>query len=380
VTERKFKILNLSALNSDGCSYVRHEIPHQALRDRGHYVQMKFPVHRTDFEIAILSRAIPKDLAETLIKMKMAGIKISYDADDLLFEIEETNPFFSDSRSRQAVVFLSYLMPLVDMVTCTNEKLAKELEEYTDAPIKILPNCVRPGDWKARPRTPGKPLRIGYTGSSSHHKELNFILPIISRLQKSYDVDFHLFGIFASIENMVELSEKKLDKPAAWQGLMKETIELLQKVVYTHHKFVPVQEYPAYLSGMDLDIGLCPLFPSKFNDCKSAIKLFEYALVDTAPVAANQGPYAGMGIVDSMDPEAWYTRLEQLIQDPDFRNETAANARAYVLDEFTIEKNIHLWEKAYSELLEPSRILLVGDKVNPEKIWQKRKEKGIIHA
>lgn len=356
-TSNRFKILNLFNLKG-GCEYVRHEVPFTTLQKRGHYVKMNFPVHRMDFQIAILSRAISKQLFEILMKMKAIGMQIIYDTDDLLFELEPDNPFYSDQASIKAVQMTRQIISMMDMVTVTTEALKREISAYYDGPVKVLPNCVKPEDWKERSRT-SKKLRIGYTGSASHYREFNFLVPIIKRLQKRHDFEFHLFGLFDKPADIQAGIDLKVEKNTVWKDHMRETQNLIKDFDFVHHPFVSkIEDYRAKLSELDLDIGLAPLFDTKFNRCKSNLKYLEYAMVGTAPIVSDIETYFGCSNEVPMDDLAWEARIEHMIFDKQFRETIAFNAKALVLDKFSIEKKIELWEEAYSECLNPSRIHL----------------------
>jgi len=366
----RLKIINLFAQN-DGCSYVRHEIPFEELRKKNHFVQMKWPIHRNDFNVAILSRMVHEQFIETMYKMKAVGMKIVYDTDDLLFNLEPENPFWSDSKSAMAVKLTKRCMAFCDMVTTSTEALAEEFRKhYTLAPVKVLPNCVRPADWKERPREKRSSIRIGYAGACSHHKELNFLIPIIRDLQKKYDVEFHIMGIFnspADLENNTKIKHKFLQGRPKWLDLMRESHKLLKTIKYVHHGYVPIHEYPHRLASLDLDIGLCPLFDTRFNRCKSAIKYYEYALCGTTPLAADTEPYKHCDQILPMNAGMWREEIEELIQDRNLREAIARQEKEWVIKNHDISRNVDLWDAAYQELLEPKPTILdaQGNAIKP---------------
>lgn len=349
--QERLKIINLNSVQ-DGCSYVRHKVPFEALRSRGHYVQMTFPIYRNDFQFAVLSRAHSEQLGETLIKMKMAGMKIVYDTDDLLFELEPENPYSSHSGSIKGSVLAKRCMSLVDVVTCTTPALAMELQKYTKAPIRVLPNCINPKHWTSRPHEKRNTVRVGYAGSISHLKELLFLIPIIRELKKKYNIEFHLFGVFDSLKQLENDCTKKIEGSPIWQKLGNQVLKELQTIEYVHYPYVAIDKYPAMLASLDLDIGLCPLFQSRFNDCKSNIKFLEYAMVGTAPVCADVLPYLDCPNRLPMDPKAWKDCIEHLILDENARKVWEKEAWFLATEDYTIEKNVHRWEEVYFEALQ----------------------------
>lgn len=360
--QNRFKIINLFK-EKDGCSYVRHDIPFKKLAALGHHVTMEYPIHRTDFNIGILSRAISPDLAQTLVKMKTLGIKLVYDTDDLLFALEPTNPYFSDVRTNMAIAFFKAIFPLVDMVTTTGEELSDEFRDFTGmaVPVATLPNCIRAEDWKERDHK-SKRIRVGYAGSISHHAELNFLIPIIRDLKKEFDFEFHIFGIFDNLETLQRWADKKMESgPEVWQMMMRESIEQLKTIEFFHHSYVPIQEYPETMRRLDLDIGLCPLFNTRFNRCKSPIKAFEYAMTGAAVLTSDTGPYQVWTNRADMDPGLWRENLHAMLSSKQYREDLAREQKQLVLDEFEISKNIHRWEEAFNYVLKPTPTILGPD-------------------
>ena len=373
----RFKILNLFS-QKDGCSYVRHQIPFEELQRRGHHVTMKWPIYRSDYNIAILSRMVHEQFVETLVKMKMVGMKIVYDTDDLLFALEPENPFYSDAKSAHATQLTKRCMAFVDMVTASTPALAQEFQsKFTLGPVHVLPNCIRPKDWVLRPKEKRSTVRIGYAGACSHHRELNFLIPIIREIQKKHDVEFHIMGIFNSVEDLERNSKMKMKFKVKWFELFKETNKLLKTVKFVHHSYVPITEYPHRLAALDLDIGLCPLFESRFNRCKSAIKYYEYAMCGTAPIASDVAPYKECHEVLPMDSKLWREAILELVMDPVARAQVADDERNFVLENYDIEKKAVLWERAYHELLTPKPTILGAD---GKALKPGQKPGGIIHV
>lgn len=359
--QERLKILNLHT-QADGCSYVRHKIPFEALRERNHFVQMKFPLHRMDFQFAVLSRQFAQDLIVTLFKMKAAGMKLVYDTDDLLFEIEPENPYFSHASTIQAVKLSKACMPLVDLVTCTTARLAEELKAYTKAPIHVLPNCVQPNDWKERPRAKRDTVRIGYAGSIAHLKELLFLIPIIKELQKKHRIEFHILGIFHSLAVLKSDCELKAGNPL-WQKLGRKVLHELERMEYVHHEFVPISQYPAQLAALDLDIGLCPLFQSRFNDCKSNVKFLEYSMAGTAPLCSDSIPYKDCPYAVPMEAKLWKQTIERMILDEAYRNVHAMQAKYFTLENHDIRLNAHRWEEVYLGALQKRPTILEAQEI-----------------
>jgi glycosyltransferase involved in cell wall biosynthesis len=236
-----------------------------------------------------------------------------------------------------------------DLITVSTDRLGQELGAFAkpNCPIVTLPNCIDPDAWIERKKA-STTLRIGFTGSASHLSDLLFLTRIITRLQKRYDFEFHIFGVLPDFGPTAEgLLSQAADNPAL-QQVLRDLIAVLPETNYIHHDFVSTAEYPHALANLDLDIGLCYVAPTLLNECRSPLKFYEYAMVGTATLATDIITYRDCNFVTR--DEDFAQRLEYLITNPTFREELARSQRSFVLKNRTIDHNIHLWERAYGSL------------------------------
>jgi glycosyltransferase involved in cell wall biosynthesis len=119
-----------------------------------------------------------------------------------------------------------------------------------------------------------------------------------------------------------------------------------------------MQDYQDTLNDLELDIALIPRTENYFNKAKSNLKFLECSMLEIPCIAS--------GFSDGLSPyeqgedknylklvkkhEDWYTYLEEL-SDKKTRRELGKKAKKYVLDKYDINKNIHLWEDAYKNLI-----------------------------
>jgi hypothetical protein len=108
-------------------------------------------------------------------------------------------------------------------------------------------------------------------------------------------------------------------------------------------------DYNAYKmkrACMDVDINLCPLEPSVFNECKSAIKWYEASIGPRpeATLAANFGPYKEIqdGITGLLynNAQEFTEKLRALIRNSILRQTLADHAREWVLQNRLAENTI----------------------------------------
>ena len=351
------KILNVVA-ERDGCWLVRNKVPFSYLRQKGHIIDEFVVDEKFDYDIVIFNRTLLTQGFDGLLsEIAGRGIKIVYDTDDLMLLLNETNPFSTDEQTRRAVSQVPTLLSHADLVTTSTLPLKEEIEKVFKGPVVQLPNCLNLSDWRERKKEK-RFLRIGWAGSIAHGQDLNLILPTIEQLQLEYGFEFILFGItygnlkgeFKKLKKDVLEAKVRIPK---WVRDFLEVEKTLGQIKYRHIPLVPINKYPETLASLNLDIGLCPLADSRFNRCKSAIKFYEYAACGTLTLASRVTPYKEEGALTVKNRyDKWTKKLAELIEDKDLRGKLLSEQRGYIRQKGDIEKNGHLWESAYSCLLE----------------------------
>lgn len=237
-----------------------------------------------------------------------------------------------------------------DMITCSTEYLAKEYR-LLNPNVRVLKNCVDPYDWPEPLRNEGNKVRIGITGSVGLNSDTDEFKWALEKLCKDPRVQIVLFCLPPKNEQTKDMVQKIYkDEYAYWGSLPIEW-----------QPFVMHEEYADTLNGLKLDLMVIPRKDDYFNRCKSNLKFLEAAMLEIPCVA--QGFADGMSPYevnpeDAMhmrivtDNSKWLEELEPLIQDKALRQEMGRQAREYVLANYNIEDNIHLWEEAYASLFE----------------------------
>lgn len=227
-----------------------------------------------------------------------------------------------------------------DMVTVTTERLAERYRPFNKN-VVALPNCIDLSRWNKLPLLPRQGIRLGWFGGSSHYEDWCVVSGILTRVMKENpSVKLVLMGV-------------KFD--GTLRGIPQDRIEF--------HKWIETPAYPLKAAILDLDLSLIPLRETEFNAGKSAIKYIEMASLGVPSVVSHVPPYSDIATEDNAfwieknDPQAWYDGLTLAIRDKDLREKTGIVAKNYVREKFDIEKNFHLWGKAYKEVLDGVSVL-----------------------
>jgi glycosyltransferase involved in cell wall biosynthesis len=219
-----------------------------------------------------------------------------------------------------------------DMVTCTTPILQETFKKINQN-VAVLPNLI---DFDLFPKVEyvKRQPRILWQGGNSHYEDLISIVRPLHKIVEKHDVKFIYFGD-------MHLSN-------VFNKFPKDKIEF--------HHWIPQNVYPYKLATLNADIGLCPVVDNIFNRNKSAIKWFEYSVMNIATIASDLAPYSPVMTNEKdgllvKDEQGWFDAMERLIIDAEKRKELAKNAYDAVYNDHNADKKANLWSKAYDELL-----------------------------
>jgi len=211
-----------------------------------------------------------------------------------------------------------------------------------------------------KPEKWGNKIVVGYSGGSTHGDDLQQLGPQIKKLLD--ERDDCIFVMYTSIETIQQLVQKY-----QWP---------VDKVDY-----IPARHFMDHPGGLHgIDIGLAPLIPCQFNNCKSHLKILEYFSVGSAVITSNVGPYARFtkmhpGYILTIGEEcsnfkSWYSAITYLLDNPEELQRMKSQGRKLVYDHYSLEKNFRLWAHAWTSITKnvdkgicgpPDKILPLAD-------------------
>lgn len=305
-------------------------------------------------DIVVFHRPLEKEKLELAKILKGIGKKIVMDNDDTLKDDGgfRFNDYMDKQRVEEGMKTLSQAIDdfigLADMVTVSTEFLATEYRKLHNN-VVVLPNCIDPFMYDEPLRNEGEKVRIGFAGSVTITDDLNVLEPIIRYYENDPRVQLVLFGLPPDREDKLirSLYEKEYE---FW-----DSVQNLER-----HSFAPVETYIEELNELRLDTMIIPRADNYFNRCKSNIKFLECSMLEipviaqsfpdhNSPYEVNPGDRKHMAL--ATDHKSWIEKIEFLIQEPNYRHDMAKRAHRYVLDNYSIEKNGHLWADAYETLV-----------------------------
>ena len=109
-----------------------------------------------------------------------------------------------------------------------------------------------------------------------------------------------------------------------------------------------------YYKTLSMDIGLGPLAPTYFNECKSSLRAVEFMALGIVPVLTDLQPYRGWvehGVTGYLvrPGESWYAPLTWLAREPLVLRTLSMTARA-TATQWTTERNAFRWVDAWNSV------------------------------
>ena len=341
----------------NGCCYVRILLPafHNGFRlnissvNGELHTPKEMQENLAKADVVVFHRPEEKEFLGLAKVLKAEGKFVVMDNDDT-FKIEDHYPLAGlDPQGVSKVLAnrdkaIEDFIKVADLVTTTTETLANEYRQLSDN-VVILPNCVDPLDWGTPLRSDGGPVRIGMVGSVAYEYDYLHIKDVLRELADRKDVQLVLFGLGDA--------KHRKDNPKVTEAF-KQEYEFWDSLNVEQVQWCPIEEYPAMLNSMKLDMMLIPRKDNYFNRCKSNVKFLEAAMCEIPVIAQSfeDGPYEELtediGVLVK-DNATWMYEIERLINDKELRRQIGRNAKQYTLDNFNIETKHPLWAEAYEK-------------------------------
>jgi len=286
----------------------------------------------------------PFSFGKVLGKIKEAGKLVIYDNDDAIDLIEPTNPFYyavkKDSSSHGEII------QYADHLTVSTERMKELMSKKTKAPITVVPNCYSELEWTfPRPKREG--IRIGFSGSSTHVMDLIHVLPIIKKLQdENRDIIFLISGFGQGSYEEWRQQFAFVSPPEATK-LLDELHENIKDIKFEWIPFVDTSVFPQVLTNMALDIGICPLLDTPFNNARSACKALEYTLSGALTLASDLTPYQSEPTSVLVKPDEWEEKLTYFIENPNEREEKRQEHLKWIKENREINSLLPLLKSIY---------------------------------
>lgn len=198
-------------------------------------------------DVVVFQRVLELDQLAAVKRYRriLPDAQLIFELDDLITDIPHDNRysklFYRQTRDR-----LQQGIGLCDRLVVSTPALAVAYGSYARE-VFISRNTLYGDFWLVGRRhvSHSRP-RVGWAGSSGHLGDLKFMIPVIRAT--SSVIDWIFLG----------------PVPEAFRKYAKEI-----------HPLVSIDDYPAKLASLDLDLAVAPLAVHPYNDAKSCLRLLE---------------------------------------------------------------------------------------------------------
>ena len=279
------------------------------------------------------------EFIELLIeKCKLFGIKIIYEIDDDLMNIDKSHIDYHYYAKKRLGIF--YILKNADIIVVSTNALKSKMWNYSEN-IVVIPNVLT-HYWDINIDKPKRLddsiIKIGYVGTPTHKDDVKLLEEAINYV-KEYFVTYNKTVIFEMIGGTIE----KLH----WANQFEVPIN---KRVYP--KFVE------FVKGfIDWDIALAPLEDNKLNSSKSELKYLEYTGLNIPGIYSEIGPYKenivhgynGLLVKENTSQE-WAENIITLAKDSELRKNILKHAKEDVNTNHDMSIAIQLWESVLEKV------------------------------
>jgi glycosyltransferase involved in cell wall biosynthesis len=274
---------------------------------------------------------------------KKCRIPVLFDLDDLVFDrkyfmtvintigefsnIDYWVPYFDD---------MNNTAKNVDGFIVTNDYLGNKTKECFGKEYKVIRNSLNDEQLLASDaylsikKKDKKSFLIGYfSGSSTHINDFETALPeIFAFLRAHKDAKLKIVGFIqfdSRAKDLLEGGQIIYSPPVDFRRLQREMSEV--------------------------DVNIAPLVINDFTNCKSELKFFEAAAVETTTIASPSYTFERAikngknGILAG--PGEWYNALESLYKNRELNKKIAKKARQYVIGEYSGKRFLDEIESSY---------------------------------
>ena len=341
--------------------------------------------------IRIINTSSEKTKAD-IDRLHNLGLKVIFDIDDYwtLDSDHAISKQMKDAKYEQSTITA---LENVDWVTTTSDYFAEQIRPY-NSNVSVLPNCIDPfidKQWERR-EIASERVRFGWVGGVFHSNDFDLFAPSIKKLSSTFGgLNKDLFQLALCGYNTAGLTGEQVrfykanrtrtfnvkqgSGPAqnvTTQELMPEYVVMEEKITdkfkminydkaYREYldEYTPTMEHVSYdkpyrriwsrpvenYGGVynEIDVALVPLRNTKFNRCKSELKLVEAGTMGKAVIVSDVYPYNeviehGVNGLLVKSPNDWFMHIRKLTLDKEYRLELAKNLEETIKDKFDAVK------------------------------------------
>ncbi len=299
------------------------------------------------YDCIIVQRdVLDEDFSKILVnRSKEQGIKLIYEIDDDLLNIDKTHPEYKKYLCKRKVI--EYLIKNADLITVSTDYLKKQLSPLNNN-VQVIRNALNEQLWFNPPnriRDKNNEINIGYMGSFTHDTDLLIVKEVIKNLQNKFakkNIKFNFYVVGGVNANNNESWFKKVEIPSN-KNHYPQFVQWLKKI-------------------SNWDFAIVPLADTNINQSKSEIKYLDYTALNLAAVYSDVGPYPNLIkngfnglLVKNNDTNQWESQINKLINNPKLRKDIRINAQKDLMENYLIKYRTKIWYDTIKMLVDKNK-------------------------
>jgi len=294
-------------------------------------------------DTVVLQREVNDEQLAMVASLQAQGKRVVFDIDDYLIEVPDYLSVHQHCLNMRPG--LEVMLRQADAVSVSTAPLREKLLDYNPN-VFITPNYA----WTSNP-----PIAHYETKGTAPEDRIR----VIVASSDSVRVDF----LVAALQELVGKEHIELVGIGPPGDFLRE-VGLQVDVA----PIMPHEQFKAYIASRDNTIALIPLDDNEFNNCKSAIKYFDYALAGVPCVCSNVAPYTSAvedqvtGLLCADVTGDWIAAIRQLLRSAEHRGRLAAAARDHVNNHHNLNLTAAAWQELFQTIDFPT---LEAPPVNP---------------
>lgn len=280
----------------------------QVIKDKdGTPVEVSFKInddYLKQFDLIHFCRGMAmKDMTDGLAdRLNRLGIPFGIDIDDY-WELPKDHILYTNYKEHDITKNILDGLKQAHFITCTTPILADEIKQINPN-VYILENGIDMYEdvWQPDYSKTNK-MRFGFMQGATHLNEMKWVGKYIQNVFKSRLKDYQIViggfngqpgknSSYIAYERYITDSLKLIKDNSFKKYLYSCTEannELFSDFNYRRVWAKPVNKFG--LSYNEIDVSLIPMLPTRFNSCKSELKMIEAGMKGKACIVSNVAPY-----------------------------------------------------------------------------------------
>lgn len=323
------------------------------------------------FDLIHFCRGISRDGNSYVTdKLTQMGIPFGLDLDDY-WDLPKDHLIYNYYKEHNITSSIIDSIKRSQFVTCTTPILAKEIEQLNPN-VHVIENGIDIKDpaWQVDYNKTDK-MRFGFMQGSTHVRDIeqaasSIVKVFDDRKLKNYQIVLGGFSakptnpakpepsVYIKYERLITDHLNVLRFNPKYQEYLRKVIEVgndeWANENYRRVWSTNVEDF-GYLYSF-LDVSLIPLIATRFNSCKSELKLIEAGAKGKAAIVSDVNPYKLFATDKNSFKVGLYTFYEQIkrcLNNPNEVEDKAAQLRQDVLEKYTLqglaEKRKQIYDK-----------------------------------